>query len=158
VLLQALADTGKDADTLQMIDGTIMRALNCSAGAKGGLGSKLLAAREVAFSTKIHARANALGLPIGLYALRARIECLFNKLKNHRRIATRYGVAPPVMQAILEASMSGEAGSKGAPGDGAQGNCGAPEGDTDSVASFPECTVAELPLFQTIRLMGRSTA
>ena len=109
------------------------------------------------FSTKIHARANALGLPIGvilsageahdltgyddlmeerdsdpgamladkgydsdpvrqdlrdrgaapeiptksnrrvqhtvdkrLYALRARIECFFNKLKNHRRIATRY--------------------------------------------------------------------
>jgi transposase len=25
-----------------------------------------------------------------LYALRARIECFFNKLKNHRRIATRY--------------------------------------------------------------------
>jgi transposase len=25
-----------------------------------------------------------------IYALRARIECFFNKLKNHRRIATRY--------------------------------------------------------------------
>jgi len=25
-----------------------------------------------------------------LYALRARIECFFSKLKNHRRIATRY--------------------------------------------------------------------
>ena len=25
-----------------------------------------------------------------LYALRARIECFFNKLKNHRRTATRY--------------------------------------------------------------------
>ena len=25
-----------------------------------------------------------------LYALRARIECFFNKLKNNRRIATRY--------------------------------------------------------------------
>lgn len=25
-----------------------------------------------------------------LYALRARIECFFNKLKNHRHIATRY--------------------------------------------------------------------
>ena len=24
-----------------------------------------------------------------LYALRARIECFFNKLRNHRRIATR---------------------------------------------------------------------
>jgi transposase len=25
-----------------------------------------------------------------LYALRARIECFFNRLKNHRRIATHY--------------------------------------------------------------------
>jgi transposase len=25
-----------------------------------------------------------------LYALRARIECFFNKLKNNRRVATRY--------------------------------------------------------------------
>ena len=139
MLLQALADTGKDADTLQMIDGTIMRALNCSAGAKGGLGSKLLAAREVAFSTKIHARANALGLPIGLYALRARIECLFNKLKNHRRIATRYGVAPPVMQAILEASMSGEAGSKGAPGE---------------IAVRLRVTLTVSPLFLSVRLLS----
>jgi transposase len=36
VLLQALADTGGDAETLQMIDSTIIRAHHCAAGAKGG--------------------------------------------------------------------------------------------------------------------------
>jgi transposase len=124
---------------------------------KGGTQNQALGRSRGGFSTKIHARANALGLPIGLilspgeahdvtgyddlmeerdsdpgamlgdkgydsdrvrqdlldrgaapeiptkrsrkvqysvdgrlYALRARIECFFNKLKNNRRIATRY--------------------------------------------------------------------
>jgi hypothetical protein len=34
VLLQALADGGGDADVLQMIDSTIVRADHCAAGAK----------------------------------------------------------------------------------------------------------------------------
>ena len=124
---------------------------------KGGTQNQAVGRSRGGFSTKIHARANALGLPIGvtlspgeahdvtgyddlmaerdsdpgamlgdkghdsdpvrqdlrdrgtapeiptkrsrkvqycvdeqLYALRARIECFFNKLKNNRRVATRY--------------------------------------------------------------------
>ena len=48
VLLQALADAGGDADTLQMIDSTVIRAHHCAAGARGGLRTRLLAARAVA--------------------------------------------------------------------------------------------------------------
>jgi transposase len=52
VLLQALADGGGDADALQMIDSTIVRAHHCAAGAKGGFKTKVLAARAVASRAK----------------------------------------------------------------------------------------------------------
>ena len=48
VLLQALADGGGDADALQMIDSTIVRAHHCAARAKGGLIGKVSGARAVA--------------------------------------------------------------------------------------------------------------
>jgi transposase len=48
VLLQALADGGGDADALQMIDSTIVRAHHCAAGGKGGLIAGVLGARAVA--------------------------------------------------------------------------------------------------------------
>jgi transposase len=48
VLLQALADAGGRADAVQMIDSTIVRAHHCAAGAKGGLRTRVLAARGVA--------------------------------------------------------------------------------------------------------------
>lgn len=48
VLLQALADSGGDADALQMIDSTIVRAHHCAAGARGGLRPRLLAVRAAA--------------------------------------------------------------------------------------------------------------
>lgn len=48
VLLQALADGGGDADALQMIDSTIVRAHHSAAGAKGGLIARVLDARAVA--------------------------------------------------------------------------------------------------------------
>lgn len=156
LLLQALADGGGDADALQMIDSTIIRAHHCAAGAGGGR-SQALGRSRGGFSTKVHLRANAEGLPIGvaltpgeahdataygdlmaerdsdpgvlladrgydndairrdardrgatpeiptrrnrsvqhsvyrrLYALRGRIECFINRLKNSRRVATRY--------------------------------------------------------------------
>jgi transposase len=41
VLLQALADSGGEADALQMIDSTTVRAHHCAAGAKGGLRDRL---------------------------------------------------------------------------------------------------------------------
>jgi transposase len=52
VLLQALADSGGDADALQMIDSTIVRAHHCAAGARGGLRGRLSAARGAAFRAK----------------------------------------------------------------------------------------------------------
>ena len=52
VLLQALADGGGDADALQMIDSTIVRAHHCAAGAKGGLTTRVLGAHAVAFRPK----------------------------------------------------------------------------------------------------------
>lgn len=45
VLLQALADAAGDADTLQMVDSTIIRAHHCAAGAKGGFKMRPWAAR-----------------------------------------------------------------------------------------------------------------
>jgi transposase len=156
VLLQALADAGGDADLLQMVDSTIIRAHHCAAG--GGAGrSQALGRSRGGFSTKVHLRAIAHGLPIGvaltpgeahdataysalmaerdsdpgvlladrgydsdgirrdardrgatpeiptkrnrkvqhlvdrrLYALQSQIERLINRLKNSRRVATRY--------------------------------------------------------------------
>jgi transposase len=52
VLLQALADGAGDADALQMIDSTIIRAHHCAAGAKGGFRARLSAAHGVAFRAK----------------------------------------------------------------------------------------------------------
>ncbi len=48
-MLQALADGGGDADALQMIDSTIVRAHHCAAGAKGGLTARVLNGRAMAF-------------------------------------------------------------------------------------------------------------
>ena len=137
--------------------GTVIRAHHQAAGAKGGLKTRLLGRSRVGFTSKIHARTNGEGLPLGfvitpgeardatayeelvdldearpealladrgydseairedarlhgtdpviptksnrkvqrpvdplLYALRNRIERFFNKLKNARRVATRY--------------------------------------------------------------------
>lgn len=47
VMLDALSAGGGDA-ALQMIDSTIVRAHHCAAGAKGGLKTRLLAARAAA--------------------------------------------------------------------------------------------------------------
>ena len=48
VMLEALADAGGEADLLQMIDSTIIRAHHCAAGGRGGLIAMVLAARAVA--------------------------------------------------------------------------------------------------------------
>ncbi len=157
VLLQAMADAGGEVDLVQMIDSTIVRAHHCAAGGRSGTRRECLGRSRGGFSTKVHLRANAYGLPIGvvltpgevhdaaaypglmgeresdpgvllgdrgydsdairrdardrgampeipprrhrkvqhsvdrrLYALRGRIECFTNRLKNSRRVATRY--------------------------------------------------------------------
>nr|WP_261971834.1 IS5 family transposase [Prosthecodimorpha staleyi] len=157
LLLEALNDTEGVGETVQMIDSTVVRAHHCAAGGKGGTPRQGLGRSRGGFSTKIHLRANGIGLPIAveiapgqasdytgavplldadgpkpgvviadrgydadhlretmqarsitpviptrrnrrlqlaiddhIYALRNRIERCINKLKNSRRIATRY--------------------------------------------------------------------
>jgi transposase len=65
ILLQALADSGGDVDALQMIDSTTVRAHRCAAGEKGGSQTQALGRSRGGFTSKIHVRCNALGLPIG---------------------------------------------------------------------------------------------
>jgi transposase len=52
VLLQALADSGGEADRLQMIDSTTTRAHRCAAGLKGGRTIRRLGAHAEAFQPK----------------------------------------------------------------------------------------------------------
>ncbi len=65
VLLQALADAGGEADTLQMIDSTSSGHI-AVLPAERGTQSEALGRSRGGFSTKIHLRANAEGLPIGV--------------------------------------------------------------------------------------------
>jgi transposase len=51
---------------LQMIDSTIVRAHRCAAGAKTEEQNQALGRSRSGFSTKIHLRCNAVGLPIGV--------------------------------------------------------------------------------------------
>ena len=66
LLLQALADGGGTLDMLQMIDSTIVRAHRCAAGENTEEQNQALGRSRGGFSTKIHVRCNAAGLPIGV--------------------------------------------------------------------------------------------
>jgi len=66
LLLQALADSGGALDMLQMIDSTIVRAHRCAAGEKTEGQNQALGRSRGGFSTKIHLRCNAAGLPIAV--------------------------------------------------------------------------------------------
>ena len=66
LLRQALADSDGALDMLQMIDSTIIRAHRCAAGEKTEEQNQALGRSRGGFSTKIHARCNAAGLPIGI--------------------------------------------------------------------------------------------
>nr|WP_225907392.1 IS5 family transposase [Leptolyngbya sp. BL0902] len=64
-LFRALAN---DADNeYQMIDSTIVRAHQHSAGAKGGMNAQCIGRSKGGLSTKIHATCDALGNPTGLH-------------------------------------------------------------------------------------------
>ena len=71
VLLEALAGRGAVPDSVQMIDSTIVRAHHCAAGAKKGgrrdsARHQGLGRSRGGLTTKVHVRANAAGLPVGL--------------------------------------------------------------------------------------------
>jgi transposase len=66
LLLQALADSGGSLDMLQMIDSTTVRAHRCAVGEKTEEQNQALGRSRGGFSTKIHLRCNAAGLPIGI--------------------------------------------------------------------------------------------
>jgi transposase len=66
LLLQALADSGGALDMLQMIDSTIVRAHRCAASEKTEEQNQALGRSRGGFSTRIHVRCNAAGLPIGI--------------------------------------------------------------------------------------------
>ena len=52
LILEALNESGDGQPSLQMIDSTVIRAHQCSAGAKGGLRVRILAAQRVALRPK----------------------------------------------------------------------------------------------------------
>ena len=52
VLLEAFADSGGDADAVQMIDSTTVRAHRCAAGVKGGLRARPSGARAAGSAPK----------------------------------------------------------------------------------------------------------
>ena len=64
VILEGLAGSGVSDAALQMIDATIIRAHHCAAG--GRAERNALGRSRGGFSTKINARTNAEGLPIGV--------------------------------------------------------------------------------------------
>jgi transposase len=66
VLLQALADSGGALDMLQMIGSTIVRAHRCAAGERTKGQNQALGRSRGGFTTKIHLRCNAAGLPTGV--------------------------------------------------------------------------------------------
>jgi len=68
VLLAALNETGQGQDSVQMIDSTIIRAHQHAAGAKKKAGpqGEGLGRSRGGFSTKIHLRANGIGLPVAI--------------------------------------------------------------------------------------------
>jgi transposase len=63
VMLEALADGGGDADLLQMIDSTSIRAHHCAAGGRGGLIERVSGARAVASRASSISAATRTGCP-----------------------------------------------------------------------------------------------
>ena len=62
-LLQALADSGGEADRLQMIDSATTRAHRCAAGLKGGRTIRRLGAHAEAFQPKSTSAPNRMAFP-----------------------------------------------------------------------------------------------
>ena len=65
-LLEALKDTDQVGETVQMIDGTVIRAHLFAAGAKRGTPKQSLGRSRGGFTTKIHLRTNGSGRPVAV--------------------------------------------------------------------------------------------
>jgi transposase len=63
LILSALNESEAVADTVQMIDSTIIRAHHCAAGAKGGLKKRILAVQRVASRPRSTSSRTALACP-----------------------------------------------------------------------------------------------
>ena len=66
-MLDTLADGGGEADLLQMIDSTVIRAHHCAAGGREGAHRHGFGRSRGGFTSKLHIRGNAHGLPIALH-------------------------------------------------------------------------------------------
>ena len=66
VVPQLLANPTAQLDALQMIDSTTIRAHRCAAGETGGTQFQALGRSRGGFTTKVHLRCNAVGLPVGV--------------------------------------------------------------------------------------------
>jgi transposase len=64
--LAGIRRRGGELDALQMIDSTTIRAHRCAAGEAGGGQLQALGRSRGGFTTKVHLRCNAVGLPIGV--------------------------------------------------------------------------------------------
>jgi transposase len=68
IMLEGFAHSGADAEMLQMIDSTVIRAHRCAAGKRNGVQHQALGRSRGGFSTKVHLRVNADGMPIAVEA------------------------------------------------------------------------------------------
>ena len=82
-ILDALNHAGIAPDKLQMVDSTVIRAHHHAAGAKRGTPKE-------AHDTMRKNRKVRKVVDMAIYTLRNMAERCFNKLKNSRRLATRY--------------------------------------------------------------------
>lgn len=92
LVLEALAEGGSNA-CVQIVDSTVVLAHHCAAGTRRGAQNRALSSSGGAFTTKIHTRTNAEGLPEALLltSSEAHGSTMFSDLM------TRYGADPDEM-------------------------------------------------------------
>ena len=107
VLLQGLADGGGELDALQMIDSTTIRAHRCAAGETGGMQFQALGRSRGGFTTKVHLRCNAAGLPVGvvLTAGEAHDVTAYDALMQQAELSVRHASCPQLAYRIHPAGV-----------------------------------------------------
>ena len=95
LLLAAFNDSGDANHSLQMIDGTIIRAYHCSTEVKGGTPRQCLGRSKGGFTTKILFSINAVGLPLDFALTGGRLS----DYKGYLPIVVDDGPPPKVLLA-----------------------------------------------------------